>query len=225
MRVTVPSPLFATQTAPSPTATPAGDRPTGIVVVTARVAGSMRTTALSSVSATQTPSAPTAMPLGPWPTAIGVRRPVGSMRVTVFASPPVTQTAPALASTATPAGPAFGSILLTTRPLPGSSRESRPEEGATQTVRPAAATDPGPPMTTLPIGVRAETVLKSGSMRLTVTDALVAFEPTTQTAAGDVASPVGVSSTATVRSMVRVSGSIRATVWSSRFATQSDPDP
>jgi hypothetical protein len=37
MRVTVPSPLFATQTAPAPTAIPRGPRPVGIVVVTARV--------------------------------------------------------------------------------------------------------------------------------------------------------------------------------------------
>ncbi len=39
MRVTVPSPLFATHTEPAPTVTPAGARPTGIVVVTARVLG------------------------------------------------------------------------------------------------------------------------------------------------------------------------------------------
>ena len=107
IRVTVPSPLPATQTEPSPIATPVGARPTGTVAVTARVVGSMRTTASSRVSATQTPSAPTAMPLGPWPTGIGVCSPVGSILVTVLASLSVTHTAPA--PTATAVGPAFGS--------------------------------------------------------------------------------------------------------------------
>ena len=61
-------------------------------------------------------------------------------------------------------------------------------------------------------------------MRRTVTDGLPAFAPTTQTASDVVASPVGGSCTAT-RVTVRVFGSIRATVWSSRFATHNEPDP
>src|SRR5665811_869035 len=56
--VTVPSPLLATHTDPAPNATPAGDRPTGIVIVADRVPGSIRTTASSSESTTQTPPPP-----------------------------------------------------------------------------------------------------------------------------------------------------------------------
>ena len=85
MRVTVPSPLLATQTEPAPTATPAGDSPTGIVARHRPGAGSIRMTASSTVSATHTPPSPTAIPLGPLPTAIGVVRPVGSTRVTLSA--------------------------------------------------------------------------------------------------------------------------------------------
>ena len=54
IRVTVPSPLLATHTEPSPTASPFGESPTGMVAVTAAVVGSMRTTASSSLSTTQT---------------------------------------------------------------------------------------------------------------------------------------------------------------------------
>ena len=85
MRLTVPSPLLATQTEPAPTAIPVGAFPTLIVLVTALVSGSMRATASSPFSVTHTPPSPTATPLGSWPTAIAVRRPVASTRVTVSA--------------------------------------------------------------------------------------------------------------------------------------------
>src|SRR5262245_49064116 len=176
-------------------------------------------------SATQTPSAPAAIPVGPRPTGIGVRKPVptGLMRVTVPASPSVTQTASN--PTATSNGPAFGSIRCTIRAVAGSRRESRPDDGATQTVRPCAATDPAPPDTTFATLRSPETLSYWGSMRLTVTDGLAAFEPTTQTAPGEAASPVGVPGTAIARTTVPVSRSIRATVRSSRFATHSEPEP
>ncbi len=146
------------------------------------------------------------------------------MRVTVLASLSVTQIASA--PTATAVGPAFGSTCRSdSRALRGLSRERSPEEGATQTALPRVATDPGAPGTTLPIRVALETVSNRGSICLTVTDGRVAFEPTTHTAPGEVASPVGVSVTGTLRVTARVAGSMRETVWSSRLATQSEPEP
>src|SRR2546428_4037866 len=60
---TVPSPLFATQTAPAPYAMPTGARPTGIEL-TDSVLGSIRDTAPWAVPVTQTAPPPTATPLG-----------------------------------------------------------------------------------------------------------------------------------------------------------------
>ena len=189
--MTVPSPLFATQTEPAPTAIPVGACPTGIVDVTARVLGSIRVTASPSVSATQTAPWPIAIPLGPWPTVIGVSSPVGSTRVTALALLSVTHTPSA--PTATAVGAAFGSIWRTTRALRGLTWERSPDEGATQTAPPRVATEPGPPGTTLPIRVLLAIVLNCASMRLTVTDGRVGSEPTAHTPPGEVASPVGVS--------------------------------
>ena len=138
MRVTVPSPLFAIQTALSPTVIPLGSRPAGIVVVTARVMGSIRVTVPASVFATQTAPAPTTSALGRLPTPMGVSTPVGSMRTTVFASPSVIHVASA--PTAIAAGPAFGSMRSVTRAVSGSRRETRPADGATQTSLPRLAT-------------------------------------------------------------------------------------
>ena len=87
---------------------PAGEFPTGIVVFTAVVPGSIRTTALSSESATHTPPSPTAIPSGPFPTAIAVSSPVGSRRVTLLASLSVIHTTPS-PPIAIPVGLAFGS--------------------------------------------------------------------------------------------------------------------
>ena len=94
MRVTVPSRLFATQTEPAPTATPVGTWPTGVVVVTARMTGSIRATALPSTSTTQTPEPSTATAPGALLTGIGVRRPVGSTRVTLFPTASAIHSAP-----------------------------------------------------------------------------------------------------------------------------------
>ena len=223
MRVTVPSRLFATQTDPPPTAMPTGAPPTGTVVVTARVVGSIRTTASSNVSATQTASTPTAIPLGPRPTPKGVSKPVGSIRVTVPAKLSVTQTASG--PMATPVGPALGSTCWTLRAVVGLRRVSRPEDGATQTLCPSAATEPTSPGATVPIEVRPETVLNRGSICLTATNGFDGVDPTTHTALLEAATPVGVSATGRVRVTVRVAGSTRETVWSSRLATQSDPEP
>ncbi len=92
--LTVPSPLLATHTDPAPNAIPAGDRPTGIVAVTDREPGSIRTTASSSESTTHTPPAPTVIPVGPLPTGIGVSSPLGSTRTTLSASVSVSHVAP-----------------------------------------------------------------------------------------------------------------------------------
>ena len=69
------------------------------------------------------------------------------------------------------------------------------------------------------------TLSNRGSIRATAIDEPVGIEPTTHTARGDVASPVGVSATEKVLVTAVVFGSIRVTVWSSRLATHNDPDP
>ena len=102
---------------------------------------------------------------------------------------------------------------------------SRPEDGATQTLCSLAATEPRSPGATVPIVVLLETVLNRGSICLTATKGFDGVEPTTQTASLDVATPVGVSSTGSVRMTVRLAASTLETLWSSRLATQSDPEP
>ncbi len=64
-----------------------------------------------------------------------------------------------------------------------------------------------------------------GSIRLRLTEGPPTFEPTTQVAPSTAARPVGVSTTGIVFVTLLVSGSIRETFWSSRFATQSEPEP
>ena len=224
MRVTVPSPLFATHTEPAPSETPVGECPTGIVAVTAFVLGSIRTISSSSVSATHTPPSPTAIPLGPWPTASDLTKPVGSTRVTLLASASVTHTASA--PRAIPAGPAFGSSCSATRPVRVSRRASEPDDGATQSVPPLAATAPGPPATTLPTRAVRRSASNRGSMLLTETELERALELTTHTRPSAAAIPVGGPATRIAApSVSSVLGSTRETVRSSRLATHSDPEP
>ena len=68
-------------------------------------------------------------------------------------------------------------------------------------------------------------MLNCGSIRLRLTEGPPTFEPTTQVAPSTAARPVGVSTTGITFVTLLVSGSIRETFWSSRFATQSDPEP
>ena len=102
-----------------------------MVVVTARLLGSILTTAPSCESATHTPPSPTATPLGPFPTAMGVSSPVGSTRVTLSAWLSVIHNAPS--PIAIPVGLAFGSSRRRTRPVVPSRRVSSPADGAAQT--------------------------------------------------------------------------------------------
>jgi hypothetical protein len=222
IRVTVPSPLFATHTEPAPIATPAGARPTAIVSVTDRVAGSIRATLSSSEYATHTPPSPTAIPVGPLPTGIGVSTPVGSTRVTLSPSVSVSQVAPAPSAIA--AGPEFGSSG-STRPVAGSRRVSRPEDGATQTVEPCAATAAGPPGTRFPIRFVAPRWSNWGSIAFTSTLLACGLDCATQIAPAAAARPVGGPPTENVCSVRIDAGSIRETLWSSTFATHSDPEP
>ena len=67
-RTTVPTRPFATQTAPSPTATPVGVASSVIVLTRSCVAASMRDSVLSSWFATHTEPSPTATPHGLAPT-------------------------------------------------------------------------------------------------------------------------------------------------------------
>src|SRR5215469_13804773 len=69
--VTVPSLLFATQTACVPTAMPSGRPPTPTVLVTAPVTGLIRITVSSPWLATHTPLRPAAMATGRLPTEMG----------------------------------------------------------------------------------------------------------------------------------------------------------
>ena len=70
MRHTVPLPLSATHTAPSPNAIALGSCPTAMTSVTESVAGSMRETVASWRFATHAAPAPTATPTGRCPTPI-----------------------------------------------------------------------------------------------------------------------------------------------------------
>ena len=224
IRVTVPSPLLATHTEPAPTATPVGERPTAIVSVTALVPGSIRTTLSAPVTATQTPPPPTAIPLGPGPTASGVTRPVAlSTRITLPAKLSVIHAAPA--PTSIPPGAALGSTCSTMRPVCAASRVNSPECGATQTWSFRAATAPGLPGTTVPIVTFWSIRSNCGSMRRAETDGAVALETTTHTPPAAAAIPVGGPPAVIARSRSSVLGSTREIVWSSRFATHSDPDP
>ena len=210
MRVTVPSPLFATQTEPgadgdSDGIPPDRDRRRHRPACSGRCGRR----ASSSESATQTPPAPSAIAAGPWPTGIVVSSPVGSTRVTVFASPSVNQTASA--PTATAVGPAFGSIVLTTTARARvKSRQEAPGRGhpdglpdrrhrTRPTRRDVADLDPLPNRyrTADRYAGRSPTD-RSGS------------SSTTQVAPGEAASPVGVSRTGNVRMTLRVAGSINS---------------
>ena len=97
MRDTVASAVFATQTAPDPTATAVGPRPTAIVRV-APEATSIRVTESSPVFATHTAPSPKAMPVGRRPTLIALTAPssnvAGLKRSTVESPEFATQTAP-----------------------------------------------------------------------------------------------------------------------------------
>ena len=120
MRETVPSPLFATQTAPSPIAIPLGARPTPIVALMERVAGSIRTTVSSIALATQTAPSPTATAVGRLPTVSFCVAAVGSTRVTVLLTASVTQAASAPNATAVGSSPV--STAATDLPLDSETR-------------------------------------------------------------------------------------------------------
>ena len=220
MRVTVPSPLFATHTDPAPKATPAGDCPTWIVALTDCLSGSIRTTASSSESTTHTPSPPTAIPVGASPTPIGVGSPLESTRTTLLASVSVSHVAPS--PIAIPAGLAFGSSCPAT--VVPSRRVSSPVDGATQTELPCVAIATAPVGSTLPIRVTVPNLLNTGSTRPTRT-LLVPGLSTTHKPPGPAAIPVGGPGTRTRPSLRGPPGSMREIVWSSRLATHSDPEP
>src|SRR4029077_6660116 len=70
MRVSVPSPAFATQTLPSPSAIADGVLAHLIVVTTEPGTGSITLTVPSSASVTHTSRRPTVSAVGAWPTGI-----------------------------------------------------------------------------------------------------------------------------------------------------------
>src|SRR5690348_10724929 len=142
--VTVPSPEFATQTAPSPTAMPLGPLPTGIVACEC-VVRSIRVTVSSERSATQMAPSPTASPLGYpptfwYPNALTV---VGRMRETVLSREFAIQTFPApnaIAVGAPPASPVSRTVAVagSTRPTVELPYTAQTEPSPVVTEPPAA---------------------------------------------------------------------------------------
>src|SRR5215208_2470831 len=137
MRETLSSAVAVTQTAPAPTVTPLGRRPTLTVGPSrAFVAGLKRVTVLSDAFATQTDPLPKAIADGKFPANIEARTAMdeGLIRVT-DESLYVTQTEPAPVVTppqAPRANEPAGLVLLV--PYCGSTRESVPSRPcATQT--------------------------------------------------------------------------------------------
>jgi len=126
IRDTVLSAVLATHTAPSPTATPVGPRPTGMVATTRLVCGSIRETVPSPKLVTQIAPAPTATSAGRFPTSIVATTAfvVGSMRETVPSFWFATQTAAYVR--ATPAGSLPTGIVATTRFVTGFDSRDRP---------------------------------------------------------------------------------------------------
>src|SRR5215470_11794625 len=115
IRDTVPPTPFATQTALSAYATPAGAPPT-LILRTLPVRGS-KPLSIPLASAAQTMPAPTARPSGLWPIVIAweTRLIAGLTRNSVPVCWLITQTAPA--PTATPAGALPSEIVRTTAPV------------------------------------------------------------------------------------------------------------
>src|SRR5690349_1498420 len=105
------------------------------------------------------------------------------------------------------AGPEFGSKCSTTRLVSGSSRVRSPEDGATHTALPCAATDPGPPGTRFTSRFVVLTTLNCGSIALTDTLLASAFDWATQIALAPAASPVGGPSTGKLCSVLSDIGS------------------
>src|SRR4051794_29007040 len=148
MRATLSSSVWATQTAPLPTAMPLAPGPTGTVAVTPFVAGSIRDTVASRSSATQTAPAPTAMPLGSLPTLIlaFTALVVGSTRM-IAESPFDTHTEPAPTAMGPECCAANGERAPTGTDCPSRSNTGSIERAATggpaprvQTRSPAVAT-------------------------------------------------------------------------------------
>ncbi len=98
------------------------------------------------------------------------------------------------------------------RPVAGSSRVRSPEDGATQSASPRAATDAGLPGTTLPIRVGLPIVSNCGSMGLTETEVAPALDATTHTRPPATAIPVGGSPTVIAPTVRSVLGSTREIV-------------
>ena len=224
MRDTVPSPLFATQAAPAPTATPDGRCPTRTVSRTAPVSGSIRTTVPSSASVTHTDPGPTATPAGPLPTGIASAAPLSaSIRLTVLPSASATQIAPAPAATALGARPPGSIPGRATSPVRASTSVRRPSSGATSRCRPARVTSAVPSLAAA-MFTEPASASKPGSILLSVTNGFARFAVATQTAPSAVASPPGVAPTPIVRPTCSGRVSIRVTERSSTLATHSELD-
>src|SRR5262245_37237477 len=145
MRHTVPSPAFATQTAPSPKAIALGASPTGIDDEEL-ASGSTRDTVSSKLFATHTEPGPTAIARGPRPTLIDstAMAVCGSIREIVLRSSPLAiQTSPGPTAIADGRPSGYPSAVM--RPARGSIRPTYAivwPANVTQTSPPPAAIAP-----------------------------------------------------------------------------------
>ncbi len=138
---TIPAPPVAvTQTRPSPTASPRGVPPTGIVRATALSSGSIRTTVPRTPFVAQNAPAPTAMSETPSPTGIadGLVFGSSSIRQRLPSGGAVTHTDPAPTASA-PNAVARRRTRRPSRFVTGSIRVTVPSVPIAQTSRPAAA--------------------------------------------------------------------------------------
>jgi hypothetical protein len=211
----VPSPLLATQTAPSVGASAAGARPTVIVRITDRARGSTLETVPSCRFATQIAPAAAVIAYGSLPTGMLLPEPASSSTMSPLAGA-TAQTCPN--ATVNPVTPTAPGNVCSTFPLPALRREIVPSaEFATHTFPLPYAIPVGP----FPTSTLSTTVFVLGSIRETVPSEALA----TQTAFGLTATPAGEPPTEIVCRTLLVDGLTRATELSSVFATQIAPSP
>ena len=227
MRVTVPSPLLATHTEPAPTATPAGRAPDRDRRPSpTAVPGSIRTTAV--VERVGDPHAALADRDPGRPVADRDRRQQpGRVHPRDVVGFGVGHPDRAVADRDRRPGSAFGSTLLDRPPVAASRRVSSPEDGATQTALPCAATAPGPARDDVAdphrASERVELGVDAADRHASSRVGSDARPPRRRRARRDArrrAARPGASA-----AFAASSGSMRETVWSSRFATHSDPEP
>src|SRR5215207_1933288 len=217
-RKTLPAGGLATQIAPPEAATLSTPGPTAPTCETEPDPASILETVPSCAFVTQTLFPTTAIPRAPFPTEIvwTTTRLRGSISLTVAVSPLATQIAPAPAASAS-GRPATRTTSVSI-PRPGSTRDTVPSSTfATHTAPSPTATAPAP----LPTAMSSRTTVLEAGL---IWESVRPVASVTQTAPSPAAMPPGVPRTRMTGRSSR-SGSIRDTVPSTLFATQTDPRP